>query len=317
MGTDRQSGCLKKRSDNQIAFLYIGKVLNKLCIRRGNGLQESLDHLRSQISNFEDLPEISQTLVDHFIANCTVVLAVGGEGTRLSSLTKSKNINKSSLILPNGDALIERTVKMYRNSGLKRFVCLVYHEASSIVQLLGDGSSLGVEITYSYDPGKPVGRGGAILNAILNGYIPIGDNIIVHNPDDQIVDYNESFPKHIIKGHISGISKGMLATVVVVESISHPYTGMKINNSVIQDIEMYPTVPIPTHIGVTIFSPDIKEYFKRLFTLTEKVDFEATLFPELSESRVLYSVPIASNYWIPVNDPKSFKELVEKLAKDK
>ena len=142
-------------------------------------MQESLDHLRSQISNFEDLPEIGQASLDHFIENCTVVFAVGGEGTRLSSLTKSKRINKSSLILPNGDAMIERTVKMYRDSGLKRFVALVYHEASSIVELLGDGSKLGVEITYSYDPGKPVGRGGAILNAMLNGYIPIDDNIIV------------------------------------------------------------------------------------------------------------------------------------------
>lgn len=280
-------------------------------------MQESLDHLRSQISNFEDLPEINQALVDHFIENCIVVLAVGGEGTRLSSLTKSKRINKSSLILPNGDAMIERTVKMYRNSGLKRFVALVYHEASSIVELLGDGSNLGVEITYSYDPGKPVGRGGAILNAILSGYIPTDNNIIVHNPDDQIVDYDGSFPKDIIKGHINGISKGMLATVVVVEGISHPYTGMKINNSIIQDIKMYPIIPIPTHIGVTIFSPDIKEYFKRFFTLTEKVDFEATLFPELSQGRLLYSVSIPSHYWIPVNDPKSFKKLVEKLAEDK
>ena len=162
-------------------------------------MQESLDHLRSQISNFEDLPEIGQASLDHFIENCTVVFAVGGEGTRLSSLTKSKRINKSSLILPNGDAMIERTVKMYRDSGLKRFVALVYHEASSIVELLGDGSKLGVEITYSYDPGKPVGRGGAILNAMLNGYIPIDDNIIVHNPDDQNKQTKTTKPKKLIQ----------------------------------------------------------------------------------------------------------------------
>ena len=116
---------------------------------------------------------------------------------------------------------------------------------------------------------------------------------------------------------MAGISKGMLATVVVVEDVVHPYTGMKIKNSIIQDIKMYPMVPIPTHIGVTVFSTGIKQYFKRLFTLTEKVDFEATLFPELAQSKLLYSVPIPSHYWIPVNDPKSFKELVEKLTKDK
>ena len=77
-----------------------------------------------------------------------------------------------------------------------------------------------------------------------------------------------------------------------------------VNKGVVESIEMYPFVPIPTHIGVTIFGTEAHRYFVEYFDLSRKADFESVLFPVLSERRQLYSFVIPHHNWISVNDPK-------------
>ena len=221
--------------------------------------------------------------------------------------------HKNSFQLPNGDTMLELAIKRYRDAGVKNFVALVYHEAKSVEELLGDGSKLGVNITYSYDPEKPVGKGGAVLNALLNGSIPRDKHLIVHNPDDVIIDYEGSFPRDIAAGHLDGVGKGNTATVVVVEETPYAFTGMKVVDSQVEQIEMYPMIPIPTHIGVTIFSPDAYDLFENQFNLEEKQDFEKVLFPILAEEKKLYVTSVPAHTWLAVNNPKTFKKLLEHL----
>jgi NDP-sugar pyrophosphorylase family protein len=200
---------------------------------------------------------------------------------------------------------------MYRDAGFRDFVALVFYHAQSVIDVLGDGSHLGVNITYSHDPEQPVGRGGAIRNALDNGSIPRTKSLIVHNPDDQIIKYEGSFPRDIVAGHLAGVQKGLLATAVVVDGTPYTYTGMKIDHGVVDQIEMYPYIPIPTHVGVTVFSPSVYDYFTKLFDLTKKVDFESVLFPILAKERRLYSFMIPGRCWLSVNDPKALAKLIE------
>jgi NDP-sugar pyrophosphorylase family protein len=86
---------------------------------------------------------------------------------------------------------------------------------------------------------------------------------------------------------------------------------MKISDGAVEQIEMYPYIPIPTHVGVTVFSPGVYDYFTRLFDLSKKVDFESLLFPLLAQERRLYSFMIPGRCWLSVNDPKALKQLVE------
>lgn len=237
----------------------------------------------------------------------------GGESARFKSITGSEPVHKNIFKLPNGDTMIEMAIRMYKASGLTKFVALVYSEAESIVQALGDGSSLGVEIAYSYDPGKPVGKGGAVKNALEGGVLSAGQYFIVHNPDDVILGCEKTFPRDIISGHLEGESKGTLATVVVVEETPYPYTGMKVTKNIVDQIEMYPMIPVPTHIGVTVFSPRIAPYFIENFDYEHRADFESVLFPILSKEKKLYATSIPNNCWLAVNNPKSYKELLKAL----
>ena len=277
-------------------------------------MKTALAELKKQVSHINQPQIISENEWQEFCSKCTVALMAGGESSRFQSVPGSEKTNKNSYKLPNGDTMIEMTIRMYRDAGIKNFVALVYHKSETIINLLGDGSALGVNITYSHDPEKPVGKGGAVLNAVLNGSIPEDNYLIVHNPDDVILNFPGNFPKQIVSGHLQGQREiGSVATVVVVEETPYSYTGMKITNNLVDQIEMYPMIPIPTHIGVTVFSPEIYKYFRENFSLTEKSDFEMVLFPILSGEKKLYAVSIPNECWLAVNNLKTYNQLVKLL----
>ena len=274
-------------------------------------MKAALDNFGKAIYSPGKTVHISSAELQEFANKCVVALAVGGEGARLKAVTDSQQVHKTALRLPNGETMTERTIRIYREAGFHDFVALVFHHAQSVIDTLGDGSRLGVRITYSHDPERPVGRGGAIRNALDNGSIPGDKSLIVHNPDDQIIRYEGSFPHDIVAGHLAGVQRGMLATAIVVDGTPYTYTGMKIGEGVVEQIEMYPHIPIPTHVGVTVFSPGVYDYFIKLFDLTKKVDFESRLFPLLASERRLYSFMIPGRCWLSVNDPKALKQLIE------
>jgi len=272
-------------------------------------VERAFDNLKQALCSRGDVAEIGAAELEAFAANCTVALAVGGFGSRLRSVTDHEGVNKNALRLPNGDTMLERTIRMYRDAGFRDFVALVFHQADSVVNLLGDGSHLGVRVTYSYDPAIPVGRGGAIRTALESGAIPTDKSLIVHNPDDVIVGYPGSFPRDIVAAHLAAVRLGMVATAVMVEGMHATYTGMRVREGVVEEVVAYPLVPVPAHVGVTLFSPAAYGSFVELFDLHQKMDFEGVLFPLLSARRLLYSVFIPNECWLQVNDEKSLEKL--------
>jgi NDP-sugar pyrophosphorylase family protein len=280
-------------------------------------MRSALEQLRNAIYSPGEKVELSNSELRQFAGQYVVALAVGGEGSRLKAATESQQVHKTALRLPDGDTMAERTIRMYRDEGFRDFVALVFHHAQSVIDVLGDGSRLGVRITYSRDPECPVGRGGAIRNALDNGSIPRTKSLIVHNPDDQIIGYEGSFPRDIVLGHVAGVQRGMLATAIVVDGTPYTYTGMKIDRGVVEQFEMYPFIPIPTHVGVTVFSPGVYDSFLKLFDLTKKVDFESVLFPLLAQEKRLYSFTIPGRCWLSVNDPKALARLIELVQRER
>ncbi|MGH2614248.1 MAG: nucleotidyltransferase family protein [Thermomicrobiales bacterium] len=279
-------------------------------------MEIALENLRRAVCDPGARAAVAAEDLQDFAANCVVALPVGGEGSRLRSVTDALGIQKNALRLPNGETLIERTIRMYRDDGFREFVALVFHSKHSIVDVLGDGSQLGVRVRYSEDPAIPVGRGGAIRHALDNGAIPRASNLIVHNPDDVIARYQGSFPRDVVAAHLAGVRAGTVATAIMVEGARLPYTGMRLNNGIVDEVMAYPFVPIPAHIGVTLFAPAVYSLFDTLFDLTRRTDFEGVLFPLLARERRLYSALIPTESWFQVNDPKSLHRLMEVVREE-
>ncbi|HMS93589.1 MAG TPA: NDP-sugar synthase [Candidatus Saccharibacteria bacterium] len=275
-------------------------------------LQTELDLLAQRIASFHEPAPLSEDDRRDFFENTTIALMAGGESSRFSSVLDGTQANKSAFELPNGDTMIEMCIRMYRDAGFKRFVALVFHNAHSIEERLGGGSSLGVEIIYSYDPEIPIGKGGAVLNALENGSIPESHNLIVTNPDDVILHFPD-FPEYISSAHLEGVRNGAVATAVLGQGQAYHSTGMMVVDNKVVDTKMYPFIPVPAHVGITLFSPHAYPYFRQLFSLTEKSDFENVLFPLLAGEDKLWSAGLTRGTWIAVNDAKTYKQLVQEL----
>jgi len=279
-------------------------------------LQSELESLSKKIASFHEPAEVSSEEWQKFADNTVVVLMAGGESSRYAAVLNGKKVNKNAHELPNGDTMIEMAIRMYRDAGIKQFVASVFHNAHSIEDRLGDGSGLGVSIVYSHDPEKPVGKGGAIRNALDNGSIPEDCNLIVANPDDVILNFPGSFVEYIGRTYLEGLKKGMLATAVLAPGQAYASTGMMVVDNSVVDTQMYPFIPVPAHVGITLFSPKIFPRFRELFKLTEKSDFEQVLFPLLAHEGTLYSAGLTKGTWIAVNDLKTYKQLTELLGEN-
>lgn len=279
-------------------------------------MKDKLDKILNNLSQNLYTPfsnaEVSAGELPSFIADTICVLPCGGESKRMAGLTDK---HKTALSLPGGETLISRTVRSYNAAGIHKFLLLVGVGANSVIESTRDLREEGIEISYCPDPEKPVGRGGAILNAILQGYIKPEQNTIVHNADDQIVGYPGSFLNDICEAHIAHRKAGGLVTAIIARATPYAYTAFRIQHGMVTDITPAPMIPVPAHAGVTVMSPDVYSLFTKLFNLTEKKDFEGYLFPILAREKKLFAFGIPGNCWYPVNNPKEYESLVKALSK--
>ena len=107
------------------------------------------------------------------------VLLVGGQGTRLRPLT----LTVPKPLLPVGGVpfLVHQVCKV-RDAGVSHVVLATSYRPEVFVDELGDGSRLGVQITYVEDT-VPLGTGGAIRNVADALTSPADAPVVVLNGD--------------------------------------------------------------------------------------------------------------------------------------
>jgi mannose-1-phosphate guanylyltransferase len=89
------------------------------------------------------------------------VILVGGEGTRLRPLTF--NTTKAMVPILN-IPFLEYVLRYLREHGIRNVILAMSYLPDRIQKQLGDGSELGVNISYAVEK-EPLGTGGAIKNA--------------------------------------------------------------------------------------------------------------------------------------------------------
>ena len=224
-------------------------------------------YISKEITSYQKIEDIPTEDIQNFKQNTQVVLMAGGLGSRFAEINEMGEINKLAYKLPTGDTLIETTIKMFKNAGLKDFLCLIYHKSENVLEVLRDGSKLGVNIKYSIDPPGNFKKVGAILNAIQNDSIDTSKSIIMHNPDDLILDF-PNFVDYIIRNHLASEQKNKtIATLVNADAVEIPFTTMAVKDSIVTTIEKNTLLPIPTHMGTILFSSSIYSHFEKIFDL--------------------------------------------------
>lgn len=92
-----------------------------------------------------------------------VAILAGGLATRLRPITET--IPKI-LVDIGGKPFAEHQLELLRRNGITKVVFCVGHLGEMVCKVLGDGSSYGMEIRYSFDGPKLQGTGGALRNAL-------------------------------------------------------------------------------------------------------------------------------------------------------
>lgn len=280
-------------------------------------LESIMAELRERVNTPDTETEVSDNEVQELISNTVVVMPAGGKGTRIRAETQSDEINKVMISLDGKESMIEKCIREYAAIGIKKFVVLTGFLAHVVEEHLGNGSRWGVQIQYSEDPdGRKVGNAGAILNALNNGSIDDSMTSIIHNPDDVIVGMDRPYGEVFLEGQVKARKNGCIATFVVVPETPFQYSGMIIEKGKVRDITKYPPVAIPAHTGITVFDPEVYEYFRDLVSLEVESSFENVVAPVIASEERLFAINIPAGTWIPVNNLKGLEKARSELQSD-
>ncbi len=251
---------------------------------------------------------VDEAQIKECVQNTVCLIPCGGESKRMAD---GKGRHKSTLTLPDGRSILEWTISSYAQWGIKRFVLLVGFYADSVYESVASLDAGDFSIVFSEDPAEGVGRGGAVKHAIESGAVAETEHMLVHNSDDVLVNYPGNFLVDVCKTHIQTEALGGLATAVIANETKLPYSCMYVQSGKVISMADAPNVSIPTHVGITIFSPAVQQTFLDMFSYDRKQDFEKVIFPHLAQLEKLYTYKIAKRYWYPVNNPKEYAKLLE------
>ncbi len=114
--------------------------------------------------------------------DCQAVILAGGLGTRMRPVTET--IPKP-MIPVCGKPFLQHQLELLRRNGADRALLLVSYLGEQIEQFFGGGESLGMQVSYAYEP-SPLGTGGALKNAQPK----LEDHFVVLNGDTYLdIDY--------------------------------------------------------------------------------------------------------------------------------
>lgn len=119
----------------------------------------------------------------------TVIMA-GGRGIRIRSI--AKDIPKP-MIKINGIPVLEHEIRSLKKQGFNEIIITVSYMASVIKEYFGNGSSLGVDITY-FEEEQPLGNAGALFllrKQLDSDFLLINSDVMFDVDFSRFVDYHK------------------------------------------------------------------------------------------------------------------------------
>lgn len=218
------------------------------------------------------------------------IILCGGQGSRLSSLTKDQ-IPKA-LVKISGRSILEWQFDLYIRHNVNHVVLAVGYLHEIIKETMGnqfvtDNGS--VDISYSLEKEK-LGSGGAIKHA--SQYIS-NEAFFISN-GDILTDVNLEHLKEVHEKMNADIS--MLLT-----NMQSPYGVVEIDGAKVIDFIEKPRLSIPIHAGFDILSLEL------IPRLPFKGQIEDTLFINVArEKRMAYFLMDNSVFWMSIDTVKDF-----------
>lgn len=220
----------------------------------------------------------------------------GGEGTRLRPLTFERP--KPCIPIVNLPS-IQHLVSHLSNLGFNDIIITIGYKGDAIQNALGDGSLLGVNITYVHED-KKLGTAGSVKNAekYLEGspFLVVGGD---HVTDIDLLSF--------YRDHIKGESLVSIGLISIDEPCDYGIAEIDIN----YHIKRFREKPSPGEIfsnlastGIYVCNPEIFDFIPK----GEKFDFAKDLFPLLMQKEITIKGWLARGNWTDVGSPQCLRE---------
>lgn len=218
-----------------------------------------------------------------------VVLMVGGLGSRLRPLTDNK---PKPLLEVGNKPILETIISNFAKYGFRNIILSVNYKSEMIEEYFGNGSTLGVDISYIHEE-KRMGTAGAL--SLMKA--DLSEPFFVMNGD---LLTNINF-EHMLEYHLTN---NAVATMGVREyEFQVPYGVVNIKDCQVTSIEEKPTQIFFVSAGIYMLNNEI------LGTIPENTFYDMpTLFDEMIiKKQSIVSFPIRE-YWLDIGRLSDYKQ---------
>lgn len=260
---------------NAILAKMKAKSLQQIPIINSDGIIVGMEILRNLIG--------SQTKPN------SVVLMVGGLGTRLRPLT---NNCPKPLLEIGSKPILETIIENFIECGFEKFYLAVNYKANMIKEYFGDGSKYGVQIEYLNEK-KRMGTAGALSLLPEKQKHPI----VVMN-GDLLTKVNF---QSLLDFHVDHQSK---ATMCVREySYQIPYGVIEIQKGQIAEIQEKPVCSAFVNAGIYVINPEVLDMIPegKFYDMPE-------LFKKVIDQKHQTSAFPIREYWMDIGQMDDFQK---------
>jgi dTDP-glucose pyrophosphorylase len=173
----------------------------------------------------------------------TVVIMAGGMGLRLRPLTEN---TPKPMIPLGGKPMVQHTIESLRAEGFVNFVLAINYLGDQIEEHFGDGSGLGVRITYVKEQ-QPLGTGGALSlleGAFTSPIVLINGDVLLSARLTEMLSYHHS--------HSADITVGVKALDTQI-----PFGVIELEGNQIVAMEEKPVYRDFVNAGVYVLEPGV------------------------------------------------------------
>ena len=222
------------------------------------------------------------------------VILAGGKGTRLHPYTS--DIPKP--LVPIGDTpVIEILLRQLRKAGVSRVHIAVNHLAHLIMAVLGDGSSMGIEIRYEIED-SPLSTAGP-LRRIAN----LPDHFLVVNGDILTdLDVAELYRFHAKTKALATIASHLRSEKVDFGVLHTDQSGR------LTGFQEKPSLQFAVSMGVYVFSQEILSYIPS----DRPYGFDELILDLIAGDRPVMTYPY-DGYWLDIGRPADYERALRDI----
>lgn len=220
------------------------------------------------------------------------IVLVGGEGTRLRPLTYG---TPKPMVPIMGVPFLARTMHRLRDAGITDVILPAGYLPQAIIDYFGDGSQLGMRITYVIET-VPLGTAGALKNVeehVSGPFLVLNGDILTS------LDLGAMIAEHRRKGGI-----GLIHSIRVDDPSSFGCIVCDAEECISGFIEKPAKEDAPTNVinaGTYLFERDVLD----LIPAGRNVSIERETFPAIVAGRQLHSYT-TGDYWMDLGRPDEY-----------